>query len=278
MSNPLRVVYDNAADRSTLSVTGAPQLPVGNLLTNNKNETYRSAATVLSVTFTATWFSPEAIGCVALAFCNLSATATMRVRLYSDMACTTQLLDSGTVLCSQGAGSKVVGLSASQSASAYSYGGGTNGTVWVQKTSGVYGIKIDLNDSANLQGYLEAARLVLGDYFSPMYQAEYGATLALEDTTANFRTDAGNLLSDVGTRNKKLSLTLSFMMPTDRAALWDLVKYVGKSQPVFLSLFPGNADAKLESNHTIYGKFTSVSVIAASQYNIYSAPLELEGI
>ena len=278
MSFPLRAMYDNAANRSTLSVTGAPQLQVGNLLTNNKNEVYRSAATVLSVTFTATYFSPETIGVVAFPFCNFSSTATMRVRLYSDAGCTVLLLDSGTVLCSQGAGAKVAGLTATQSASAYSYGGGTNATAWLQKTAGVYGMKIDLNDSANLQGYLEAARLVMGDYFSPMYQAEYGATLALEDTTANFRTDAGNLLSDVGTRNKKLSLTLSFMMPSDRAALWDLVKHVGKSQPVFLSLFPQDADVKLEANHTIYGKFTTASTFAASQYNIYSAPLEIEGL
>jgi hypothetical protein len=249
-----------------------------NLLTNNKNEVYRSAAGVLSVTLTATWFSPETIGCVALPYCNFSSGATMRVRLYSDAACTTQLLDSGTVLCSQGAGAKVAMLTAAQSASAYSYGGGTNATVWVTPTSGVQGIKIDLVDTGNLQNYLEAVRLVVGAYFSPQYQAEYGASLSLEDTTNNFRTDAGNLLSDIGTRNKKLSFTLSFLMPADRAALWDLVKYVGKSQPVFLSLFPGNADAKLESNHTIYGKFTNVSVIAASQYQIYSAPLELEGI
>lgn len=278
MSFPLRAVYDNAADRSTLSVTGAPQTTVMNLLTNNKNEVYRSAAGVMSVTLTATFFSPEIVGCIALPYCNFSSTATMRVRLYSDAGCTALLLDSGTVQCSQGAGSKVAGLTAAQSASAYSYAGGTSAVVWTTKTSGVYGIKIDLVDTGNLQGYLEAARLVLGDYFSPMYNAEYGPTLSYEDTTVNTRTDAGNLLSDIGTRNKKLSMVLSFLQPADRSALCDLVKYVGKSIPVFLSLFPQNTDAKLESNHTIFGKFTNVSVMAASQYQIYSAPIELEGI
>jgi hypothetical protein len=264
---------------SGLSSTGVSVLPITALQTNSKSEVWRTSATTTSVTITATFNSPEILGMVSFPFCNFSSTATMRVRLYSDTACTAQVLDTVTpTLCSQGGGSKVQGLTLQQSASAYQFGGGVAATLYFTKTSGVQGCKIDVADSANLQGYLEAARLVMGEYFEPNFNAEMGATLELADTTQNFRTDAGNLLSDVGTRHKVLSIVLSFMQPSDRSNLYRIVKNTGMSQPIWLSLFPNNTDKGLEQEHTIYGKFTKVSVIGAVNYQIYSAPMEIESL
>lgn len=278
MVTPVRVLYDNAADRGSVSVSGTTVIPVGNLRTNNKNEVWRSSAGTTSVTFTATFTSPETIGVVAFPFSNFSNSATMRVRLYSDMACTALLEDSGVVGCSQGSGAPVQGLTATQSASAYQYGGGASSVVWMAPTASVQGVKIDVVDTSNLQGYLEAARLLIGNYWQALYNAEYGCTISMEDSTENYRTDAGNLLSDVGTRHKLLSMTLSFMQPADRASLWKIGKYVGRSQPLFVSLYPECADKGLEQEHMVYGKLTKVSVISSTNYQIYSAPLEIEGL
>lgn len=278
MATPMRAVYDNAADRGTTSVSGTSVLPVGNLKTNSKNEVWRSSAGTLSVTFTTTFATPETIGCAVLPFSNFSSSSTMRVRLYSDMACTSQLLDSGVVNCSQGGGARVQGLTAAQSASAYQYGGGCTAVVWFAPTANVQGILIDVVDTSNLQGYLESARLLIAPYWEANYQAEYGATVEMADNTGNYRTDAGNLLSDVGTRHKTLSFVLSFMTPSDRANLWKLVKYVGLSQPLFVSLYPASTDKGLEQEHMVFGKLTKTSVIASSQYNVYSAPVEVESL
>lgn len=275
----LRMLHDNAADRATLSVTGVSVLPVANLLTNSKSEVWRTSATTTSVTITASLTSPEQISMVSFPFSNFSSTATMRVKLFSDAACTALLLDTTTpALCAQGGGAKVQGLTVAQSASAYSYGGGVAATLYVTPTNGVQGVQIIVADSANVQGYLEAARLVMGTYFEPAYNAEYGATIELADTTQNFRTDAGNLLSDVGTRHKVLSFTLSFLQPNDRANLYKLVKNTGMSQPVWVSLYPSNSDKGLEQEHTVYGKFSKTSVISSTAYLIYSAPLEIESL
>jgi hypothetical protein len=279
MASPLRIIYDNAADRATLSSTGVSVLPITNLKTNSKSEVWRTSATTTSVTITATSTSPEIVNMVSFPFCNFSSTATIRVKLYSDTACTTLLHDTVTpALCSQGGGGKVRGLTLQQSASAYSHGGGVYATAYFQTTPNVQGVQILVADSANLQGYLEAARLVLGSYFEPMYSAEYGASVEFSDTTVNYRTDAGNLLSDVGTRHKLLSLVLSFMQPSDRANLWKIVKATGLSEPVWLSLYPNSTDKGLEQEHTVYGKFTKMSVITSSNYQIFSAPLEIESL
>jgi len=279
MASPLRILYDNATDRATLLSTGVSVLPVLNLKSNSKSEVWRTSATTTSVTLTATFSSPETISAAVFPFCNFSPTATMRVRLYSDQACTVQLLDSGTVQCALGSGGRVAGLTAQQSANAYSYGGGATAAVWVTPTSNVQGIKLDVVDSANLQGYLEAAKLVMGSYFSPDYGVGQGeASVYLDDSTEHYRTDAGNLLSDVGYRYKKLAISLTFMTPSDRANTWKLVKQVGKSIPIFVSVFTGNTDRSLEQEYMMFGKFTSLSEIGAINYNVFSVPMEIEAV
>jgi hypothetical protein len=171
----------------------------------------------------------------------------------------------------------IYGMSAAQAASAYAYGGGTVARLFFTKVS-VQKVVIDITDTANLQGYLEAAFLVIGDSFSTKYNVDYGLELTMEDSSKNSRTDAGNLVSDVGFRYKVVKADLSVMSPNERAAWWRLVAYVGTSGRVFFSVETGNTDKQTELDYTVYGKFSKVSTVAAKNYLIYSAPLEIEGI
>lgn len=272
----LKIVFNNAADRATLTSSSAA-LPHSSLLTDSKSEVWRSGAGVTTASLTASWAALEGISCVALPFCNLSVTATMRVRLYSDEAGTALVLDTGTKLCAQGTPMLLHGMSAAQSSSAYSYGGGTVARLFFNKVSARKAV-IDIVDVANLQGYLEASRLVLGDCFTTQWNASYGVEITLEDATQNHRSDAGNLISDVGCRYKTLKADLEVLSPVERAALWRLVGYCGTSVPVFLSLLSDDSDKDAELTYTVYGKFTKTSTMAAKSYLIYSSPLELEGV
>lgn len=430
-SNPLRIVYDNAIDRSTLSASStAGSLASSNLLTDNKSEVWRSTGTTARLT--ATWSVAELIACVAMPYCNLSSTATMRVRLTSEAQATNLLAysehfdnavwnktsittaasstvapdgstnawtltataanaeiyqsvnvtagkfvssvfirrktgtgqvsirntanstwmpltltsswtrfsndggtsgttaaldiliavsgdvievwggqleagstatsyypttsasatrplgyidswqsytyDSGNVAANPVITPTVKGFTATSSASAYSYGGGTTARLWLSSAISTYGLAVDIVDTNNVQGYVESTRLVAGNYWTPTYNAGLNASVTFMDSTKNIRTDAGNLMSDVGTRYKKLSASLDLLLPTDRTNLWNIVKTVGIYSPVFISLYPQNSDSDLEQAHTVYGKFTSMSAIAARDYKIYSAPLEVEGV
>ena len=83
MASQIRILNNNAADRATLSAsTTAGSLVVANLKTDYKSDVYRSTGT--TATITATWTSNETIGVVVLPFCNLTATATIRVKLYTN--------------------------------------------------------------------------------------------------------------------------------------------------------------------------------------------------
>ena len=81
----LRIIYDNAADRATLTAsTTAGTLGVANLQNNRKGRPWRATGTTARLG--ATWAAPERIGGVFLPFCNLSPTATMRVRVSNEPA------------------------------------------------------------------------------------------------------------------------------------------------------------------------------------------------
>lgn len=217
------------------------------------------------------------IGVVALPFCNLTSTATIRVRGYSDLG-STLVVDTGTVsACAYSSlgmwnwGMLPLGVNG------FSYAGGTYGNVWIPPTW-CKQLTIDLVDSANTSGYLEASRLVTGGYWESIKNADYGAGITMVDTSVHYRNDAGDLLTDIGTRNRKISLNVSDMPSSDRAQLMDILRGNGLPKPVYLSLFPESDDPALEQTYQVYCKLSSMSAITAPYYNVYSAPLEVEEV
>jgi len=272
----MRVITNNAADRTTLTAsTVAGALVAANLLTDRKSAVWRSTGT--SATLTGTTTTTETAACVHLPFCNLSPTATIRVRLYSDTAGTTLVLDTGVVLASPAAAIALRGWTAAAAASAYSYGGGAHARIWFAATSWKRFV-VDISDASNLQGYIEAARLVVGPYWSPIYNAAMGASIRQVDSSRHYRTDAGELLTDAGSKYRSMQLDLNNMAAVDRKAFIDILRGCGMVYPILVSLFPSDSDVELERDHTIYGKLTDLSAMKITQYNAYSSSLEVEEI
>lgn len=275
----LRMVYDNASKRAGAVISAsstAGSLIANNLLTEDKTEVWRATST--SATLTQTYASPEIVGCVALPFCNFTSAATMRVRGYTNIADASPSFDTGAVLACPPTGLGEWGWGGLPlGVNSFIYGGGAYGVVWFTMAA-VRKLVIDIVDTTNTQGYIEAACIVTGAYWTPERNAELGVEVSLQDTTENYRSEAGNLKSDTGTRHKTMTFELSVMSPADRSNFWRIIKGLGMSTPFFISMFPGSDDPELEQNHQIYGKMSSISTITAFQYQLYSAPCELEEI
>lgn len=274
----LRILHDNAANRvSSLSAsTTSGSLAAANLLTDRKAEVHRATAT--SVTYTATWASPQLMSMVALAFTNYTSTATIRVRAYTLAADASPAVDTGAVLA---CGYSPLGLwpwgTVPLGVNAFSYGGGTYGRAYF--TAGAYEkLVIDIVDVDQPAAYVEASRLIVGAYWAPEYNPGYGATARVNDTTANSRSQSGDLRSDVGTVSRSLPVDLERIVPTDRARLWNILRGSAKSGPVFISLFPEDDDPELEQAHQLYGKLASDLAISHPMFGNFSAPLEVEEI
>ena len=86
------------------------------------------------------------------------------------------------------------------------------------------------------------------------------------------------MLTDVGTRNKKLSLMLENLPVSDRNPLMSILRYSGVTGGVFISVYPEDTDLELERDYQIYGKFTSVPSNTLISFNAYQAPLEIEEV
>lgn len=276
----LRVLADNAID-STSSLTASTSsgtLVASNLKDNRKGRVHRSTGVTLQ--YVAQWSVAKTINMVALAFTNLTPTATMQIRGYAN---TTDTIGVSATVFSISAGvctaapnaARQDGRGALLGVNQFSFFGFSHAVRWFTGGS-VKMLAIDIVDTVNPSGYIEVSRLVAGSYWEPSFNPDYNASITFPDTTKNERSEAGDLISDTGLRTRRLSMNLSMMPTADRQKFSDILKVNGMSVPVFVSLFPEDADTDREQTYMLYGKLAKESSVNLPTYNRYSFPLELE--
>ncbi|KAB8042546.1 hypothetical protein [Janthinobacterium aquaticum] len=281
----LRIIHDNVADRATLTASSqAASLGPANLQSRRKTAVLRATGT--AQTITATWPTQEVIACVALFYTNLTSTARMRVRAYAQPGDAVPVLDTGwTRPCCEAPlgtypfGELPLGWNAYKwgGANTWARGGGSNLVSWFAAVL-VRRLVIEVTGDGTPEGYIEMSRLVAGNYWAPEYNASYGASLQLQDSSEAYRTSAGTASATVGTTSNRLSVDLEHLTPPDRARLMRILRECGPLRPMLFSLFPENADPLLEQDHMIYGRVANLDAVATPYYDGYSAPLEIEGI
>lgn len=274
----LRVVYDNAADRASLSAsTTAGSLAVSNLLTDIKSEIWRSTGSTATITLN--WPAGELVGMVAFPFCSLSSGAQIRVRCYTLATDANPVFDTGYQMAAEappfdvwGWGSEPLGVNA------YAYGGSAYGVVWFAIQT-AQKMVIDIDDSSNPLGYIECSRIVTGTYWEATYNPEYGSVVVgAEDLSTHQRTDAGDLRTDRGAIYKTLTVDLSYLTPIDRNAIWRVLRGNSMSRPIYLSVVPQATDAFDEQIFQIYGKMTKGASMKYAFMNQYSSQLDIQEI
>lgn len=289
----MKLCYDNAADRSTLVASAtASLLAASNLLNNIKSQVWRSSGT--SATLTLTWPVPETVALVALAFTSLTAAATMRVRGYADGGMLA-LFDTGTqfapgvggsvgtaqVIDAQGKsypGQRPAGWGAAPlGVNSYSRAGGGYCVAYFGAQQ-VKSLVIDIDDPTNPLGYIEAGRIIAGDTWQPVHDAEIGSTIAAHDDSKHTRTDAGDLRTEIGPQYKGITLNLQYMPPGDRDTFWNILRRNGVSNPVFLSLMPSDQDQTGEAICQLFGKLTKTNALAIQYLGAYSTTLDMEEV
>lgn len=269
----LRIIASNAARRATLAASStADLLGVANLQTDKKSDVWRATGT--TATISGTLPATESASGVAL-LGNFSPTTTKRVRLYSDAAATNQVLDTGVVQACPAPAIQLEGWPAAKAASAYAYGGGAFARTWFAPTP-FRAFIIDLVDTSNLQGYIEATHLVIGAYWSPAYNPKSASTTDV-DATTHYRSAAGDLMSRASTVHKRLPIELGSMPVEDRASLARILRG-SRAYPIFLSLCPGHADLELERDNTLIGKRMTDSEMVVQMAIRYGTKLDVESI
>jgi hypothetical protein len=186
--------------------------------------------------------------------------------------------DSGSVLFSPAPYKILHGLTQTQAASAYAYGGGKYACFWLPSKVTAYGMAVDITDTNNLQGYVEVSRIICGDYWSPSVVDVQGTSLQVVDTSSHIRTDAGDLYTYVGTKHRKQTINLPSIEATSRKQLWDIMWGNGMSKPIFISTFANSTDTSLEAAHMMYGKLSQTPSMSTPYFNYQAATIEIEEV
>lgn len=254
--NYLRLLNDNAAQRAThtCSVTNS-SFPTLHLLRDTKSDFWRTTSTTAQLV--SVFAANETISCVALPVTNLTAGATMRVRLYSDAGGTVQLLDTGTSACiptrEHPPANEILG------ANGFQYGFGRYATRYFAETSNVRCVRIDIVDSGNTLGFIESAFLIMGKYYSLERNFALGATLGWKSGSQLSNNDAGDSLVKIGWKRKALNFDLTGISETARSKFFNLLLGNGCEYPVFISAFPENTSLEKEEQFTIFGRLAPES-------------------
>ena len=273
--NSLRIVADNAADKaaSVTSTNQLPTLPASNLLLNRKALVWRSPST--TDTLTVAWPSTEIVSGVFLPGCNFTEDAVIRITASLGGV---QTYDSGDFLpCPPKQFGSFDWGREELGANFYAYSGQLRYAYhWLPDAVEADRLQVVISDTHNPDGYLEAARLVIGNHWSPETTADLGVQLDVADLSSTVRSASGDYVSRPGTRHKTLSFSLSALLPDEAAKLAGLIARAGTTKPVLVSLYPEHEDSSLEQAYQIYGSQPKTSPTAINSFNAYRQQISLE--
>lgn len=240
----LRILYKNVLSTATIGGTSAP-----NLLTDTKSQATSVAAdTSITLTTSSALSGNIAIvivlaenpGSVAL---NLTSPTTASVTDASTNSFTTNTAGTG--------GLKYITL----------YTTASNASTFV----------INLNKATKI------SRILVGNYWEPKYNTSFGISIGHEDLTQYERLQSGDLYATLGPRHKTLNFELQYVDASEKFTLYEILRGIGKTKPVFVSAFPDNAtDRDQEQMYSIYGRLTNLPAINYRMFSVYSSQFELQ--
>ncbi len=257
----MRLITTNLADSATLTSSAAcvATLPATNLQNAYREQVARWTA-IDAQRFTLLWPSAHHISGVCLYRSNLSSSATWRVKVWTDSTLTTTLYDSGTQYANPPIplGSLEWGVDELGSA-LYSDWGYTISTAWFAPVLSS-ALTIDIADPENADGYAQASRLFVGQYFEPAVGPSDGLQMAWLENTQQSRTEGGTLRVETGAAWRKIALDLQQMQEEDRVRLSNMARNAGMRDDVFLSVFPERAD-ELERDYQMQARIVTPSTM-----------------
>lgn len=274
MSKPVRLIYKNLAKVTGVAgSTAAAGYPASNVLTTDKAETWRATGKTGTLSGSSATLQTASM---AYLFGNYSPSLAVRVLLWSDVAKTTLVLDTGPVLASPAPSAEIADWTPAQAASAYAHGGGAPALVFFAPVA-FRAWEVQLDDTAgSLQTQLETAFFVLGAYFSPTYDVESGVALTLHDTAVKLRSAAGSLRARKGIRYRTMPFDLTDLTTADRKEVLRIFRYCGTTTPILVVMYPEDTDTELTRDTTIYGMLDEVAELVLQGPDSFATSIPIQ--
>ena len=274
------ISFRNYADDGTLSegATGSEwlsSLPLSNLQTPLKSEKARTDSD-LSVDFDIDLGRSKTISFVSLLGHNLTSTGTWRVRISNQSDFSTLLYDSGDV--DIWPVTEIFGENP------------WGGFVWNGKNitddgnfgfllldSSVYGryVRINLDDSDNEDGYLEAGRLIIDSPWRPSKSFIYGAELTYINPSEKERSRGGQPWTDRLPQYRKATFEIRNLGEDEMFGQgYEMDRLLGIAKHCFIMLDPSNITHR--HRWAFYGTIKEINPQVFDTYNKFSKQFEIE--
>jgi hypothetical protein len=255
-----RIIHPNDADDAVLTASPAmvAALPVGNLQVATRASMARSVGLPAPQYVRGNFNEVKQITSMALARHNLTAAATIRLKLWNDLNQTGALnYDSGVVALGNplGWGDFPWGL-APWGGDAFSDWQTAFVSLWFVSAVAL-SFELQWSDSANPAGYMECSRLFLGAYWSPAANMSYGHSMMWDENSTQERTEGGTLRTDGDDPFRRWEIDLGWLTQGERAQLTEIARRAGKREDFFFSAFPTEGGAK-ERDYAGPAKFVNV--------------------
>ena len=262
------IAFRNYADDGTLSGgSWSGSLPLANLQDRQPSIVARSTSAAAANTIVNCDFGEaRTISFVALLKHNLTQQGQWRVRLSNDAAFATSLYDSGQIDIWP---------------TVYPFGVGLWGEfVWGGKLTtaeaATYGInayrvlaasvfarylRIELFDTANAAGYLQAGRLIAAPAWQPSINLQYGWQIEQVDESRKTRSRGGQTYVDIVPKARRLSFALASL---EEDEMWGYAYELDRQKGVGGDILVMVDPAKTTHLHrqTVYGTLAQTSPIA----------------
>jgi len=211
-ANNLRIIYKNVADTATITCNLTPILStsLANLQVDTKALVCRTTGS--TVTFTFTLPSASIVGGIVFPFCNLSSTATATVRVKATTGASFVTVATAMPVCPYQALGQWDWGALPLGSNGYAYGRGTYARIWITQQS-VQVIEVAITDPSPTTSYLEFSRAVIGMYWSPTYNTSFGIGTTTKDLSNHERSEAGDLITNRGTRFNSMTFDLKYLNP-----------------------------------------------------------------
>ena len=244
--------------RGTYTVTGT-------VATQDSTTGSGTGVTFTAVTFqvkeqtlTFQWAASQTVDSICLAWTNLTSTATVRCRGYTNTGGSGLLFDN-TV-------SPDTGLSI----------GNTTVQNWIAASYAIKELQILIIDEANQDTYFQVSRAVIGARIEPVRNASQGSfSVGWREQTKPVRAESRDLRIEPGGRYRSLRLNLSLLEVASRDLIVAMVAN-GLGNGVWVSAFPEDGTASTRQLHAFWGALVQDVDFSYPLLDRWAAPLVFE--
>jgi len=133
---------------------------------------------------------------------------------------------------------------------------------------------LEINDTANTAGYVQAGRLFVGTGFQPTNNAEYGRQRGRNDLSSSVTSISGKKFSTARRRPRTVDMRFPVLTPAEGNHLDEMADAVGTTEEVFY--IPDPADMELSQRQGFLAHMRELGALEDSFYENVATPYRLE--